>query len=407
MQTADVAVVGAGPAGVAAAIVLARAGRDVLVLDRAGFPRDKTCGDGLTTLALRRYEQLGLDPSVVPSWRVVSAFAIRSPRGRWIDLPLPSDGTQHAAVAARGELDAAFLDVARAAGAEVRERRLVVAAHQLPDRVRLHTRDGEEIQARYLIGADGVWSPTRKQLGVDHQHGYRGEWHAMRQYHRDVDGAAASKLLVWFEPDLLPGYLWSFPLGDGRANVGFGILRGHRHRVADTGRLWQDLRSRPHVREALGPDAVPDDRMRAWPIPARVDRVPLAAGRAVWVGDAAAATDVLTGEGIGQALETGIWAAESLLEAGAHQPGLAAAAYHDRVRRGLVADHRMSRSLQRLVRRQLGVRLPLWLVDRSDWTRRSFARWLWEDYPRALAVTPRRWARDTMHAAGAYAGATV
>ena len=78
-RTADVVIVGAGPAGTTAAITLARAGRSVLVVDKAAFPRDKCCGDGLTTLALRELDALGFDPSTVPNWRDVHAAWLRSP----------------------------------------------------------------------------------------------------------------------------------------------------------------------------------------------------------------------------------------------------------------------------------------------------------------------------------------
>src|SRR5918992_4654381 len=98
---ADVVVVGGGPAGSAAATVLARAGRDVVVVDKARFPRDKTCGDGLTTSALRLLEELGLDPGAVPSWQRVDDVVIRSPSGRQVTLPLPRHQGTYAAVARR------------------------------------------------------------------------------------------------------------------------------------------------------------------------------------------------------------------------------------------------------------------------------------------------------------------
>ena len=88
----DVLVVGAGPAGAAAAIELARAGRSVVVADKAVFPRDKCCGDGLTTLALRELEHLGLEPGMVPDWYDVTAAWLRSPSGREVCVRLPDAG---------------------------------------------------------------------------------------------------------------------------------------------------------------------------------------------------------------------------------------------------------------------------------------------------------------------------
>ena len=165
-----------------------------------------------------------------------------------------------------------------------------------------------------------MWSPVRKALGCG-EPGYLGEWHAFRQYFDGVTGNAADRLWVWFEPDLLPGYAWSFPLPDGRANVGFGVLRGAGRRIQDMKDLWPDLLARPHVREALGAGARPSAPHKAWPIPARIDRAVLAEGRTLFVGDAAGACDPLTGEGIGQALLTGTLAAQAIVEAGATRPG--------------------------------------------------------------------------------------
>src|SRR5262245_34083523 len=85
----DVLVIGAGPAGTAAAITLAHAHTSVVVIDKAEFPRDKCCGDGLTTLALRELAALGLEPAMVPSWRTVEETWLRSPSGREVCLPMP------------------------------------------------------------------------------------------------------------------------------------------------------------------------------------------------------------------------------------------------------------------------------------------------------------------------------
>jgi geranylgeranyl reductase family protein len=398
MVDADVVVVGAGPAGVAASIALARAGRDVVLVDRATFPRDKICGDGLTALALRELEGLGLEPAVVDSWLPVHDVWVRSPAGRTIHFPLPHDGL-FAAIATRRDLDAALVDLAAKHGVSVLEGHALVSATDGSHAITVGT-SGGSISARVAIGADGMWSPLRKAIG-QRVSDYRGEWHAFRQYFDGVSGPAATQLFVYFEPDFLPGYFWSFPLPNGRANVGFGIQRGGRWRTAEMKALWQDLLSRPHVRTLLGPDATPAEPHRAWPIPARIDTMPTGAGRVLFAGDAVAACDVLTGEGIGQALLTGRLAGEA-----AHRhldrPHDMQRTYRAAIAEHLDADHRMSVLLVRAIRHRKGARAAVWVAGRSDWTRRNFARWLFEDYPRGIALTPGRWRRGLLSGPGAY-----
>jgi len=165
---------------------------------------------------------------------------------------------------------------------------------------------------------------------------------------------------------------------------------------------WPDVLARPHIREALGNNARPEAPHKAWPIPARVDRATLGHGRALFVGDAAAATDALTGEGIGQALLTGRLAAEAILAAGAAEPRRAQNRYAHDVRQHLVADHRMSVALGRLLAHQKAARGAVRLAGATPWTRRNFARWLFEDEPRAIALTPRRWHRHLLARPGAF-----
>lgn len=398
----DVIVVGAGPAGVSAAVHLRRAGRDVLVVDKARFPRDKCCGDGLTTLALRELDLIGLRPEAVGDWYDVDAAWLRSPGGREMELPLPGTG-RYAAVAPRLTLDHALVESARHEGVDVRDGCGMVSLEtDDPALVTVVLDDGTSVRGRYLVAADGMWSPVRKAVGATID-GYRGEWHAFRQYASHVTGPAAHRLIVWFEPDLLPGYAWSFPLPGGRVNIGFGILREGEHRVRDMADLWRDLLRRPHVVDALGAGFELEGRHTAWPIPARIDEMPLTAGRVLFVGDAAAATDVMTGEGIGQALLTGRLAAEAILAAGALQPAVAADRYEATVDHELVADHRMSKRLGRVLAHRRGAEVALGIVARSGaWGRRNFARWMFEDEPRAIAITPRRWHRGFLARPGAY-----
>jgi geranylgeranyl reductase family protein len=396
----DVCIVGAGPAGTAAAITLARHGRSVTVIDKATFPRDKICGDGLTTGALRLLEELGLDPHAVASWMPVDDVVVRGPSGREVTFPLPRDGGAFAVVARREELDDALVQLARAAGAELLEGEAFVSLQAGTSNVTITTSSGKSIACRYVIAADGMWSSVRKALGVG-INGYLGEWHAFRQYFTGVSPRAANELMVWFEPDLLPGYAWSFPLPNGGANVGFGIVRGGEHRVQDMKRLWPDLLARPHIAAFLGPAAQPEQPHRAWPIPARIDDIVLSTGRVLFVGDAAAASDPMTGEGIGQALLSGLLAAEAIAHGHSLTPDRVRRDYEKAIRRELVADHRVAHALMRVIAHRRGANAALAIAGATGWTRRNFARWLFEDYPRATLLTPRRWHRGIFSSPGA------
>ena len=205
---------------------------------------------------------------------------------------------------------------------------------QLDDRWR--RRRGGRRGARHRSPPDTSSPPTgcgarrarRSALDVD---GYLGEWHAFRQYVDGVTGPAADRLIVWFDDDFLPGYAWSFPLPGGRANVGFGIRARHRPahtgHGADVGRRSSSVRTSPRP---SGPAPRPSTatsrgRSRLASTRRRSPRGPV-----LFAGDAAGATDVMTGEGIGQALLTGRLAAAAIVAGG----DVAPCRYrHDRARR--------------------------------------------------------------------------
>ena len=402
----DVVVVGAGPAGAAAAIEARRAGLDVVVVDKATFPRPKCCGDGLTTNALRQLEQLGFQPASVPSWQRIDDVVIVSPAGRSRTYPLPRQQGTWAAVARRSELDHQLLLLARESGAEVLEGHELTALEQdqTSAMLTIQTEDRRlRIKSRFVIAADGMWSPTRKLLGIGPNR-YRGDWHAFRQYFSGVSPLAQDKLIVWFEPDLLPGYAWSFPLADGRANVGFGIIRGEGgKRIQNMGSQWAELLARPRIRSLLGHDAKPDEPHRAWPIPARLGHLPLALGRVLFVGDAAAATDPMSGEGIGQAIESGRMAIDAIVTEGIDHPTAIRDRYQKDLTRGIGRDHRLARALSTFLASPRVAESALVATGVSSWTRENFARWLFEDYPRATLVNPRRWPERPIGRPGPYA----
>ncbi|MDD4867684.1 MAG: menaquinone reductase [Mycobacterium sp.] len=315
MQTnaagADVVVVGAGPAGSAAAAWAARAGRDVLVIDAAGFPRDKPCGDGLTPRAVAELKRLGLgdwlDARIRHRGLRMSGF------GGEVEVawPGPSFPATSSAVA-RLELDDRIRKCAEESGARMLLGSKAVAVHHDSSgrTMSLTLADGTDVSCRRLIVADGARSPLGRKLG--------------RRWHQEtVYGVAARGYLTtprsedpWLTSHLelrspdgvtLPGYGWIFPLGNGEVNIGVGAL-------STSGRP-ADLALRPLLSHYT------DLRRDEWGFtgrPRAVASALLPMGGAVsgvagpnWmlIGDAAACINPLNGEGIDYGLETGRLAA--------------------------------------------------------------------------------------------------
>ena len=369
---ADVVVVGAGPAGAAAAIVLARAGRRVILADRARFPRDKCCGDGITGAALPRLRQLGLDPTRVASWTNVARSVFASPSGRAVPLATGDARPNVLAIATRLDLDAALVDLARAAGARVVEEARLEAATAAAKSVTLEFESAGTLRVPHVIAADGAWSPTRRALDRTREADLP-KWQAARAYVAGVVGPAATEALVWFDADLLPGYAWSFPLGGGRANVGVGALRSAGGGGGWIVRRLAELLESDRARAALAHGSNQPTRTVVWPIPTELKRSNLMAGggRVLFAGDAVGATDPMTGEGIAEALQTGTLAAEALA---AGNPR----AYVSSAARALVWRHRRRQLCSNLLRSRTLATAGLAVADRSDWTRRQFTRWIFE-----------------------------
>lgn len=392
----DVAIVGGGPAGAAAAYFLARGGRSVTVVEQKTFPRDKTCGDGLTPRAIRMLADMGLGDRV-EGWQRVEGLRIRSlQHTRTAAMPATRRWCDHGLVTPRRVLDQLVLDNAEAAGATVRygtKALRVVTEQGTVCGIVVRSRGRETpIRAGWVVCAEGAAGTVLRTLGrahnPDHPMGL-----ALRQY--SPSGPAR---LEWFDVSvdlrengaLLPGYGWAFPMADGAVNVGVGLLNtalgSHRvglHTQLDrfVGRL---------VRQGvLAADAPARDR--------RGGR--LFMGGSVWppdgrgyvlVGDAAGMINPATGEGIAYAYETGRIAARHVhaaLETGARiLPGYTGeleriyGTYHQ-VGRGLVnliADpRRMDRLMERTMatdrRLQLALTLLLNLHDPSMRTLDQFA----------------------------------
>ncbi len=305
----DVLVVGAGPAGAAAATWAARAGRDVVLADAAVFPRDKTCGDGLTPRAVAELDRLGLG-----DW--VRAHSVNQGLrahgfGQTLHLPWPG-GTlpDHGSAVPRTELDAGIRDAALGAGATGVEGAKAVDATVDGGRVRSVTfRRGEEtfeIACERLVVADGVRSGLGKVLG--------------REWHQDTVYAVAGRCYVdseraddpWISSHLelrsetgeaVPGYGWIFPLGQGQVNVGVGTLATTKRPASIA--IKPLMRHYTDERRAdfglTGEQRMPTSALL--PMGGAVSNV--AGPNWALIGDAAACVNPLNGEGIDYGLETG------------------------------------------------------------------------------------------------------
>ena len=317
MQRADVVVIGAGPAGSAAAAWASRNGRDVLVIDAAQFPRDKACGDGLTPRAVAELELLGLGPWL--DGRIRHHGLRMSGFGADVEIawPGPSFPPTSSAVP-RTELDDRIRSVAVDDGAKMLLGvKAVGVQHDSSGRVASVTLDdGAEIGCSHLIVADGARSTLGRALGRT--------WHQETVYGVAIRGYVASPRSnePWITSHLelrspagkvLPGYGWIFPLGNGEVNIGVGALA--------TAARPADASLRPLMsyyaalrREEWGLCEPPRaGRSALLPMGGAVSSV--AGPNWVLIGDAAACVNPLNGEGIDYGLETGRLAAE-LLNAG-------------------------------------------------------------------------------------------
>jgi menaquinone-9 beta-reductase len=339
----DVAVVGAGPAGATAALVLARGGARVALVDKAPFPRDKACGDLVGPRGVALLADLGVAPD---GTRPVGDMVVVGPTDGRVRLPCVAGigYPGHGFALGRVRFDAWLVEQALEAGAcwiagraaTLRWRRAPGGATEV-DGVELGS--GRDVRADMVLGADGATSTVAEAAGlVDARHVLWG--FAVRSY---LDQPVDVPHIVLWAPEAgraFPGYGWLFPGADGRANAGLGLgTRADRRAGADAVRrlpLFLAHLRRVGLLEGSGA-VVPQARLGGWLKMGMVGTTP-GAGRVLLVGDAAGLVNPLQGEGIAHALTSGRMAADAVLAG----PGSAPARYRRAVARQHLAFHRVA-----------------------------------------------------------------
>ncbi len=310
MARHDLIVIGAGPAGTAAAITAARAGASVLVFEKAAYGRDKVCGDGLTPRAVGALNLLNI--KLDDAHRIDGLRMIANKTERELAWPTTTRFPNHGAVWPRRRLDAALVDAAVEAGAEFRWQ-----TEALPDlendRVVGVTADGERHRADMVVLATGAPGAAARLVGAervdDEPFGL-----AIRTYvesPRHDDRHLEACLTLRDENGVaVPGYGWMFPAGDGTVNIGVGALSTMKNfKKLNLNTLLESYRGLVKDSWQIGPNL---ERPRAW-------RLPMSAQRRhgpgwVAIGDAAGLVNPMNGEGIDYGLESGILASDLFID---------------------------------------------------------------------------------------------
>jgi geranylgeranyl reductase family protein len=321
VATHDVLIVGGGPAGAACAYWLAEAGHDVLLLEKKHYPREKTCGDGLTPRSVKQLHDIGLADELAEFHRFEGLRSIAFGRTLELKWPVHPDYPGFGYVITRKDLDHLVAERAVKAGAVLWQETEAVAPLLEGGLLRgatvkrKDTGSTDEVRARYVVVADGANSRFGRALGTSRERAYplgmaiRGYFESPRhdepwiESHLDIRDKAGN---------VLPGYGWIFPVGDGRVNVGIGLLSTfHQWKAVNTSQLMDSFVDYAPKSWGISPETS-CGAPTGGKLPMALSVTPHAGPTYLVVGDAGGSVNPFNGEGIAYAYETGRMAAETL-----------------------------------------------------------------------------------------------
>ncbi len=304
----DIVISGAGPAGSTCAIVLRNSGLKIALVDRAVFPRDKVCGDAIPGRAVKVLQQLG--PEYESSFRnYAPKLLTKSTRLFYNKRELAFDWKGEAYTCARMDFDHFLFEKAAATDIDVFTGEQVTQVSRQDDVFTLKTKTGKIFRSKLLIGADGANGVTARQLAarVTDKTNHVG---SVRAYYNNVTALRPDTTEVYFLKNFLPSYMWVFPLPGNRANVGFGMLTAEisRRRLDLKKLFYEFIDQSPQLKARLN-GAMQDGPLEGFGLPLGGRKVPISGEGFMLTGDAASIIDPMSGDGIGNAMVSGLLAA--------------------------------------------------------------------------------------------------